>query len=140
MYFRYLKYFAPLLSLLFKLNNFFSLKTKKKTKIVVNDKHYLENYRFRQKSGIDACSRGVEYHVICFIMTHWVRKSICNSPLILAKMSLLKKYLKHWLDFNFNPFCSQCTLSLPPRENIRKLCSFLMFTVGRKRIRLEQMG
>ena len=42
-------------------------------------KHFSENYRFRRKSGNDTYSSGWEGHVICVIMTHCVRKSICDT-------------------------------------------------------------
>ena len=44
-------------------------------------KHFLENYQFYQKSGNDAYNKGLGGHVICVIMTHSVRKRICDSPL-----------------------------------------------------------
>ena len=47
-------------------------------------KDFLENYGFCKKSGSDVYSRrwGNGGHVICFIMTNRVRKSICSSSLI----------------------------------------------------------
>ena len=39
------------------------------------------NYRFCQKSGNDANSKGREGHVFCVIMMQCVRKSICDSSL-----------------------------------------------------------
>ena len=110
MYSGYLGYCAPDFSLLCKLNSFFSLalfsisekkeiynRGEKKLTNNVNwavfqrcnlffccqgqFKYFLENYRFCQKSGNDAYSRGWGNHVVCVIMRYCVRKSICDSPL-----------------------------------------------------------
>ena len=45
-------------------------------------KQLLENYQFCRKSKNEANGRGWESHAICVIMTHSVKKSICDSPLI----------------------------------------------------------
>ena len=44
-------------------------------------KHFLKNYKFCRKSGNYTYNRGCRGHVIYIIMTHYVRKSICDSPL-----------------------------------------------------------
>ena len=44
-------------------------------------KEVLENFRFCRTSGNEAYDRGCWGHLVCIIMTHCVRKSICDSPL-----------------------------------------------------------
>ena len=87
----YLGYCALHLTLLFKLNSFFSLgllspgihngRGKKLTNNYMqikrfffccqgNLKHFLENYRFCRKSGNDAYSKRWRCHAICVNMTH----------------------------------------------------------------------
>ena len=117
----YLGYCALHLTLLFKLNSFFSLgllspgihngRGKKLTNNYMqikrfffccqgNLKHFLENYRFCRKSGNDAYSKRWRGHVICVNTTHCVRESICDSPLTVKNYAwndLKIFHLKVWM-------------------------------------------
>ena len=55
---------------------------------------FLENYGFSQKSGNEANSRGRRGHVLCVIMTHYLRKSICDSPVHNPNKSMINQHMK----------------------------------------------
>ena len=58
-------------------------------------KYFLENYQFYRKCGNDAKSRGVGGgSCSCIIMTHCVRKSTYDAPLIHKKVKKPEK--RHW--------------------------------------------
>ena len=62
-------------------------------------KIFLENYRFCRKSGNYTYSRGwVGGHVIYVIMTHCIRKSICDSPLMFNEYVYLLIYFETSVD------------------------------------------
>ena len=51
------------------------------------------NYRFCQNSENDAYGRGWGHHLVCAIVRHWVRKSICDS-LLMCRLSIMQNRLK----------------------------------------------